>query len=125
MRLYNVSMKKLRLSAIKRIFTGVIITGVLALFVIYYINGEFVHFDPRVRLFSSQISAKDTFIKPQILVLYWGFPWREKAYVPAEGTLYDGVCGVTHDRNRIKEAQVVIFHFTTIHSDDMPWLWYR
>ena len=59
-----------------------------------------------------------------ILMLYWGYPWNLKSYVPPEGLTSDG-CEVTHSRDRIKEADFVIFHYTTISSRDMPWKHYR
>ena len=60
----------------------------------------------------------------KITVLYWGYPWDIKSYVPPEGPLEDN-CIVTHDRGKIKQADAVIFHYTVISKKDMPWKFYR
>ena len=59
-----------------------------------------------------------------ILMLYWGFPWNQKSYVPPEGPSGDG-CEVTHRRARIAEARVVIFHYSITSVEDIPWRFYR
>ena len=60
----------------------------------------------------------------KFLLLYWGFPWGLKSYVPREGLTSNG-CEVTHNRSRITEADVVIFHYTIISSHNLPWKYYR
>ena len=59
------------------------------------------------------------------LILYWGFPWGLKSYVPPEGRLTWNRCEVTHDRNRIEKADLVMFHYTIIQDSEMPWKFYR
>ena len=59
------------------------------------------------------------------LILYWGFPWGLKSYVPPEGRLTWNRCEVTHDWSRIENADLVMFHYTTIQDSDMPWKFYR
>ena len=74
---------------------------------------------------SQQILLHRNYSKQKtFLMLFWGFPWNLKSYVPREGPTGDG-CEVTHNRSRLTEADIVVFHFTTISSQSMPWKHYR
>ena len=73
---------------------------------------------------STHYVQHQNYSKKIILILYWGYPWNLKSYVPPEGLIGDE-CEVTHSRDKIKEADFVFFHFTTISSRDMPWKHYR
>ena len=79
-----------------------------------------VLYAPSERLLSHYNYSKEK----TFLMLYWGFPWNLKSYVPSEGPTGDG-CEVTHRRDRIAEADVIIFHFTIISSRSLPWKYFR
>ena len=74
---------------------------------------------------STESFQTTAFYNRTFLILYWGFPWGLKSYVPAEGRPAGSPCEVTHDKKRLKEADLVIFHFTNMHDRDMPWKFYR
>ncbi|CAK8690889.1 unnamed protein product [Clavelina lepadiformis] len=58
------------------------------------------------------------------LILYWSYPWNDKSSGSPEGEKI-GICDTTYDRNRIAEADAIVFHYTTINARDIPWKHYR
>ncbi|XP_076805862.1 4-galactosyl-N-acetylglucosaminide 3-alpha-L-fucosyltransferase FUT6-like [Clavelina lepadiformis] len=72
----------------------------------------------------SNISVQNKPQKKATLILYWGYPWNDKNSGSPEGAKI-GICDTTYDRNRIAEADAIVFHYTTIHTRDLPWKHYR
>ncbi|XP_078494698.1 alpha3-fucosyltransferase [Ciona intestinalis] len=56
------------------------------------------------------------------LILYWGKAWGING--PDEGSLMDE-CILTYNRSKISDAIAVVFHFTTINRNQIPWQHYR
>nr|NP_001027813.1 alpha3-fucosyltransferase [Ciona intestinalis]CAH04967.1 alpha3-fucosyltransferase [Ciona intestinalis] len=56
------------------------------------------------------------------LILYWGKAWGING--PDEGSLMDG-CTLTYNRSKISDAIAVVFHFTMINKNQIPWQHYR
>uniref|UniRef100_H2ZLG4 Fucosyltransferase n=1 Tax=Ciona savignyi TaxID=51511 RepID=H2ZLG4_CIOSA len=60
----------------------------------------------------------------KILILSWRRPWGYPWKGHKEGQEV-GNCVLTYDRNRISEAAAVIFHYTALDDEAMPWKHYR
>ncbi|XP_078489157.1 4-galactosyl-N-acetylglucosaminide 3-alpha-L-fucosyltransferase FUT6-like isoform X3 [Ciona intestinalis] len=60
--------------------------------------------------------------KKRPLILYWGKAWGING--PEEGSLMDE-CTLTYNRSKISDAIAVVFHFTTINRNQIPWQHYR
>nr|XP_002130364.1 alpha-(1,3)-fucosyltransferase 6-like [Ciona intestinalis] len=58
------------------------------------------------------------------VLLMWDHPWAVGFTSEPEGTRF-GRCNLTYKRERIEEADAVIFHLTTISKKDIPWQHYR
>ena len=95
-------------------FGAVIISAVMAVTYVLWFNLQMM----------SIRTSRSYHLRKNITVLYWGYPWNIKSYVPPEGQLEDN-CIVTHDRSKIKQADAVIFHYTVISKKDIPWKYYR
>ena len=64
------------------------------------------------------------FCRGRIYILYWrrnwglpGWGWKDHKDL--------GDCVVTYDRQKIKDAEAVVFHFSGLDVDEMPWQFYR
>uniref|UniRef100_H2ZF44 Fucosyltransferase n=1 Tax=Ciona savignyi TaxID=51511 RepID=H2ZF44_CIOSA len=73
--------------------------------------------DRKITYMSSTVSTPAN-EKPK-LILYW----RPDGSSGEETSV--GECEVTYDKNRLKEAGMVAFHYTTISGNDIPWKHYR
>ena len=124
----NKYMKSLRLFFFVVIFIVCIVTGRYLFLMRSNANFQGIinlNYFPNAKNHSSSSFAKNrSKSKQNFLLLYWGFPWNLKSYVPPEGPNEKG-CEVTHKRDQIAEADVVIFHYTIISSRNMPWTHYR
>uniref|UniRef100_H2Y9S2 Fucosyltransferase n=1 Tax=Ciona savignyi TaxID=51511 RepID=H2Y9S2_CIOSA len=60
----------------------------------------------------------------KILILSWRRPWGNSWKGHGEGQEV-GNCILTYDRTRISEAAAVIFHYTALDDEAMPWKHYR
>ena len=59
-----------------------------------------------------------------ITILAWRHPWN----VPTEGWktgVLGGGCYLTYDRSKLKEAAAVLFHYSGLDQETMPWKHYR
>uniref|UniRef100_H2Y538 Fucosyltransferase n=1 Tax=Ciona savignyi TaxID=51511 RepID=H2Y538_CIOSA len=56
------------------------------------------------------------------LILSWGTPWDMPWY--PEGHIV-GDCVITYKKERIREAGSVLFHYTALDKEEMPWKHYR
>uniref|UniRef100_H2ZNY5 Fucosyltransferase n=1 Tax=Ciona savignyi TaxID=51511 RepID=H2ZNY5_CIOSA len=57
-------------------------------------------------------------------ILMWDHPWSVGFTSEPEDTSF-GRCKLTYKRERISEADAVVFHLTNIHKTDIPWKHYR
>ena len=55
----------------------------------------------------------------------WRRPWGLKTEGPREGFDVKGNCVITYDRSKIKNAEAVVFHYTALDYECMPWRSYR
>ncbi|XP_002128300.3 4-galactosyl-N-acetylglucosaminide 3-alpha-L-fucosyltransferase FUT6 [Ciona intestinalis] len=76
----------------------------------------------RVEQFSSDFTKEGN--DNRTLILYWGLPWGDKSSGPPEGSPM-GDCIQTYDRNKITQAKAVVFHYTVIAKNEIPWRHYR
>uniref|UniRef100_H2Y8W9 Fucosyltransferase n=1 Tax=Ciona savignyi TaxID=51511 RepID=H2Y8W9_CIOSA len=63
-------------------------------------------------------------VKRRSLVLLWRPPWGLSSEGRNEG-FRAGECEMTYNRSRIAEAGAVVFHYSGLDQEDMPWKHYR
>nr|XP_018669093.1 alpha-(1,3)-fucosyltransferase 6-like [Ciona intestinalis] len=73
--------------------------------------------EPTPKVIQYSKPAPTTTPKKKPLILYWGTSYDD-AGLGAE-------CSVTYDQSRLPEADAVLFHFTKIGKNDIPWRHYR
>nr|CAH04970.1 alpha3-fucosyltransferase [Ciona savignyi] len=79
---------------------------------------------PKTRTIELKEVSDDVIKKEErSLILYWDYPWHDKASGAPEGDVM-GNCIQTYDRSKIKEAKAVVFHYTIIGKKDIPWTHY-
>nr|XP_002120878.5 galactoside 3(4)-L-fucosyltransferase-like [Ciona intestinalis] len=64
------------------------------------------------------------FKKRKTVILSWRRPWGYAWKGHAEGHTV-GECVLTYDRSRIQEAAAVIFHYTALDEETLPWKHFR
>nr|CAH04972.1 alpha3-fucosyltransferase [Ciona savignyi] len=62
--------------------------------------------------------------RPPGTILMWDHPWSVSFTSQSEGSTF-GRCRLTYKRERIEEADAVVFHLTAISDSDIPWKHYR
>ena len=55
----------------------------------------------------------------------WEHPWRVKTEGPLDETDLDGKCVITYDRSKINDAYAVIFFYSALDRERIPWQHYR
>ena len=55
----------------------------------------------------------------------WRHPWGAATEGPREGGDVDGSCVITYDRSKIKDVEAIVFHYTALDQETMPWQHYR
>ena len=68
---------------------------------------------PHLKVFESNKSIKN-------LILFWGKPWYNERFWLNEGDKI-GDCIITFDKKHLLEAKSIIFHFSVIHPNNLPW----
>ncbi|XP_018666759.2 3-galactosyl-N-acetylglucosaminide 4-alpha-L-fucosyltransferase FUT3-like [Ciona intestinalis] len=57
-------------------------------------------------------------------ILSWRRPWGYKFKGHDEGHA-TGSCKFTYDRSKLKQSKAVLFHYTSLDEEEMPWAHYR
>ena len=65
------------------------------------------------------------YIRNRSYILMWEHPWRVKTEGPSDGKDLDGKCVITYDRSKIKDACAVMFHYSALDRERIPWRHYR
>ena len=65
------------------------------------------------------------FFRNRSYILLWRHPWGVETEGPREGTDIDGSCVITYDQSKIKEAEALVFHYSALDHETMPWKHYR
>ncbi|CAK8682493.1 unnamed protein product [Clavelina lepadiformis] len=56
-------------------------------------------------------------------ILFWDHPWSVPTEGFSEGNM--GGCTGTYDRSKLPEAGAVVFHYSNLDRESMPWKHYR
>jgi len=65
------------------------------------------------------------YFRNRTYILMWSHPWKVKTEGPTDGGDVDGKCVITYNRSKIRQVEAIVFHYTALDYEVMPWRHYR